>query len=116
MGVYQSADQAPRRTEKHSIAFYFVTRLVTPVACLVALWGLITSAVLTGQPTGWHWLKHVYGGHHAGAAVIAGAGIFVVLASIYLMWRFTRRLTREVDELARTARHLAEQQLPRAMA
>jgi signal transduction histidine kinase len=85
-----------------------------PIACLVLLWALVTAAILTGYPHGWHWLTVLRSGRHAlaGAAVIAGTGIAVILAAVAAMVIFARRLTREVDGLAATARRLAGEQPP----
>src|SRR5579863_960051 len=104
MGVPLSPGQAASRTT-HSISFYFGTRLIAPVACLTVLWGLVTAAVLIGFRHRWHWLVSAGQAHPAlaGAAVIAGAGIIVVLAAVALTARFVRRLAREIDGLAMAA-------------
>jgi signal transduction histidine kinase len=85
---------------------------------LTVLWGLVTAAVLLGFRRRWHWLVSAGQAHPAlaGTAVIAGAGIIVVLAAVVLMARFARRLTREVDNLATAARYLADDALPRTLA
>jgi signal transduction histidine kinase len=117
MSVPRFPDQAVPRTANHSIYFYFFARLIVPLTCLALLWGLVAAAILTGYPHGWHWLTLMRSGRHAlgGAAVIGGTGIAVVLAAVVLMGMFARRLTREVDGLAMTARRLADEQLPRAV-
>ena len=118
MSVPRSPGQAAPRTARHSINFYFGTRLIVPVACLTVLWALVTAAVLLGFRAKWHWLVSAGQAHPAlaGAAVIAGAGIVVMLVAIALMGRVARRLTREVDALATTARYLADNALPKTMA
>jgi signal transduction histidine kinase len=118
MGVPRSPGHAASRTAHHSIKFYFRTRLIMPVTCLTVLWGLVTAAVLIGFRHRWHWLVSAGQAHPAlaGAAVIAGGGIIVVLAAVALMARFARRLTREIDGLATVARYLADEALPRTLA
>jgi signal transduction histidine kinase len=117
MSVPLSPGHAASRTT-HSINFYFGTRLIAPVACLTVLWGLATATVLIGYRDRWRWL--VSAGQNrpalAGAAIIAGAGIVVVLAAAVLMGRFARRLTREIDGLAKAATYLADEALPRTIA
>jgi signal transduction histidine kinase len=117
MGVPRSPGQAASRTVR-SINFYFGTRLTVPVACLAVLWGLATATVLIGYRHRWHWLVSAGQGHPAlaGAAIIAGAGIVVVLAAAALMGRFTQQLVREVDGLATAATYLADDALPRTVA
>lgn len=117
MSVPRFPGRAVPRTANHSIYFYFFARLIMPLTCLALLWGLVAAALLTGYPHGWHWLTLMRSGRHAlgGAAVIGGTGIAVVLAAVVLMGMFARRLTREVDGLAMTARRLADEQLPGAV-
>ncbi len=118
MSVPRSPGQAAPRTARHSINFYFGTRLIMPVACLTVLWALVTATVLIGFRAKWHWLVSAGQAHPAlaGAAVIAGAGIVVMLVAIALMGRVARRLTREVDALATAARYLADNALPKTIA
>ena len=117
MGVPRSPGQAASRTT-HSINFYFRTRLIVPLVCLTALWGLATATVLVGYRHRWHWLVSAGQGRPAlaGTAIIAGGGIMVVLVAAVLMGRFARRLTREIDGLAASATYLADDALPRTVA
>ena len=110
MSVPRSPGQAAPRTADRSIYRYFVVRLIVPVAVLALLWGLVTAAVLTGYPHGWHWLSQLRSGRPAlgGAAVIGGTGIAVIIAVVAAMGDFARRLMHEVDGLAMTARRLAD--------
>jgi signal transduction histidine kinase len=118
MSVPRSPGQAASRTAHHSINFYVGTGLIVPAACLTVLWGLVTAVVLIGFRHRWHWLVSAGQAHPAlaGAAIIAGAGILVVLVVAALMGRFARRLTREIDGLATVARSLADDALPRTVA
>jgi signal transduction histidine kinase len=118
MGVHRSPGPAASRTAHHSIKFYFRTRLIVPVTCLAILWGLVTAAVLVGFRRRWHLLVSVGQAHPAlaGAAVITGAAILVVLAAVALMVSFARQLSREIDGLAMAARYLADDALPRTLA
>ena len=118
MSVPRSPGQVAPRTASHSINFYFVTRLIIPIACLALLWGVAATAIVSGYPREWHWLQLLRSGHHdvAGAAVIGGTGLLAATAAILLLGTFAGRLTREVNGLAAAARHLADEQLPREIA
>jgi signal transduction histidine kinase len=114
MGVPSSAGQGPPRGAGRSIGSYFATRLAVPAVCLVLVWAAVAGAVFAGA------LHHVIhpSAHRAlvEAMVVAGAGLLVALAVIALIWAFARRLAREAASLAATARHLADEQLPQAVA
>ena len=118
MSVPRSPGQVAPRTTSHSINFYFVTRLIIPIACLALLWGVAAAAIVSGYPREWQWLQLLRSGHHdvAGAAVIGGTGLVAATAAILLLGTFAGRLTREVNGLAAAARHLADEQLPREIA
>jgi signal transduction histidine kinase len=110
MGVPSSAGRRPPRGAAHSIGFYLLTRVTVPVLVLVLAWGALAALVLTGR------LRGVMGspGRRAltEAAVLAGAGLFVALITVVLIWAFARRLAREADRLSSVARFLADEQLP----
>jgi len=114
MGVPSSAGQGPPRSAGRSIGSYFVARLAVPAFCLVLVWAALAGAVFAGA------LRHVVhpSAHRAliEAVVVAGAGLVVALAVIALTWAFARRLAREAAGLAASARHLADEQLPQAVA
>jgi signal transduction histidine kinase len=114
MGVPSSAGQGPPRGAGRSIGSYFAARLAVPAVCLVLVWGAVAGAVFAGA------LHHVIhpSAHRAlvEAMVVAGAGLLVVLAVIALIWAFARRLAKDAGSLAATARHLADEQLPQAVA
>jgi signal transduction histidine kinase len=114
MGVPSSAGQGPPRGAGRSIGSYFAARLAVPAVCLVLVWAAVAGAVFAGA------LHHVIhpSAHRAlvEAMVVAGAGLLVALAVIALIWAFARRLAREAASLAATARHLADEQLPQAVA
>jgi signal transduction histidine kinase len=84
--------------------------VTVPVLVLVLAWGALAALVLTGR------LRGVMGspGRRAltEAAVLAGAGLFVALITVVLIWAFARRLAREADRLSSVARFLADEQLP----
>jgi signal transduction histidine kinase len=88
--------------------------VAVPAFCLVLAWAALAGAVFAGA------LRHVVhpSGHRAliEAMVVAGAGLVVALAVIALIWAFARRLAREAAGLAASARHLADVQLPQAVA
>src|SRR5579875_661070 len=115
MGVARTPGSRRSRPVHHSIRFTFVTTVIVPVVCLVAVWALLVAFVPGGGLAG-HGSSS--SGHHgfAEVAVQAGGGLIVVVAAAVLMSLFTRRLTREVTGLAATARHTAEAELPRLLA
>jgi signal transduction histidine kinase len=114
MGVSSSAGQGPPRSAGRSIGSYFAARLAVPAVCLVLVWAAVAGAVFAGA------LHHVVhpSAHRAliEAAVVAGAGLVVALVIIALIWAFARQLAKEAASLAATARHLADEQLPQAVA
>ncbi|MGH3208492.1 MAG: sensor histidine kinase [Trebonia sp.] len=114
MGVPSSAGQGPPRSAGRSIGSYFAARLAVPAVCLVLVWAVAAGAVFAGA------LRHVVhpSAHRAfiEAVVVAGAGLLVALAVIALIWAFARRLAREAAGLAAVASHLADEQLPQAVA
>ena len=117
MGVYSSPGHAAQPTASRSIDFYFGSGLIGPITCLLALWGVITGIVLSGALGRLGWLGSTPPGQRAliGTAVIAGTGLIVVLTAAIMMGRFARRLSRETSQLATTARHLADERLPRVV-
>ena len=118
MSVPSSPGQAAQRTAERSIDFYFGAGLIGPVTCLLVLWGAITGVVLSGALSRLHWLEPAASSQRAliGSAVIAGAGLAVVLAAVILMGRLGRRLAHETGQLAASARYLADERLPQVVA
>jgi signal transduction histidine kinase len=115
MGIPSSPGHPPKRTAaSRSIDFYFGAGLIGPVTCLLLLWGVVTGVALSGAPARLGWLASVAPGHRAliEAAVVVGSGLAVVLVALILVGRFARRMSREADALAATARHLADERLP----
>jgi signal transduction histidine kinase len=115
MGVPSSPGHAPQRTAtSHSMDFYFGTGLIGPVTCMLLLWGVVTGVVLSGALARLRWLASMAPGHRAliEDSVVTGSGLIVVLVALILVGRFARRMSREADALAATARHLADERLP----
>jgi signal transduction histidine kinase len=114
MGVPSSAGQGPPRSAGRSIGSYFAARLAVPAVCLVLVWAAVAGAVFAGAL---HRVVHP-SAHRAliEAVVVAGAGLLVALAVLALIWAFARQLAKEAASLAATARHLADEQLPQAVA
>jgi signal transduction histidine kinase len=114
MVVPSSADQGPPRSAGRSIGSYLATRVAVPAVCLVLVWAVIAGAVFAGA------LHRIVrqSAHRADieAIVIAGSGLLVALGVVALIWAFARQLGREADSLAATARHLADEQLPKTVA
>jgi len=114
MGVRSSVGQAPARGAGRSIGFYLAGRLAVPAVCIVLAWAALAGAVLVGALRGFIHPS----GHRAveEAVAVAGAGLVVALAVVVLIGLFIRQISREAAGLAATARYLADEQLPRAVA
>jgi signal transduction histidine kinase len=114
MGIASSAAKKSSRGSGRSIMSHFTLGLAVPVSCLVLAWAAVAGAVLAGA------LHGILGksGHRAivEAAVVAGAGLAVALIVVVLIGMFARRLAKEAGILAATARYLADEQLPTAVA
>src|SRR5215472_3338606 len=117
MGVPSTPDKAAKRTAGKSIDFYLGARLIGPVIGLLALWGLLAWAVLSGTLNRLRWLataspddRTVY---YAG--VLTGAALLITGVVVVLVAKFARRLSREVRELAEAATLLSGDRLPRAV-
>jgi signal transduction histidine kinase len=90
----QSAKRAASSTDVH-----FIADLITPVSCLLVLWGVLAGVVLSGAPDRLHWLGPAMRGHREliGSTVLVGTGLVVVLVAALLMNRFARRVQREAE-------------------
>lgn len=117
MGMPSPLDQVHQGTAQPT-RFRFVVRLVIPVSCLVLVWAAVAGAVLSGALNGVHWIGSGSPGHRAAvqSALVAAAGLVVVLATITLAALFARRVTHHVAALAGLARGLADEQLRTASA
>ena len=114
MAVARSVGQDPPPATGRTVRYYFVTRLVLPVGCLVLAWGGLAGAVLGGA-------LHRWLGPHAHravieAAVVAGSGLLVALVAVVAIGVVARRLSRQAASLAAVARYLADEQVPQALA
>jgi signal transduction histidine kinase len=104
MGVPSLPNQEPQRPAR-TIRFQFAVRLAAPVVFLVLVWGAVAGTGLAGE------LKTMPGFRSAAASdrglvessVIIGLGLVVVLVAILLTGAFTRRLSREIADLAAAA-------------
>jgi signal transduction histidine kinase len=99
MAVGTSPRQSAKRAASHSTDVHFIADLITPVGCLLVLWGALAGVVLSGAPDRLHWLGSATQGHRAliGSTVLAGTGLIVVLVAALLMNRFARRVQREAE-------------------
>ena len=99
MAVGTSPRQSAKRAASHSTDVHFIADLITPVSCLLVLWGVLAGVVLSGAPDRLHWLGSAMRGHRAliGSTVLAGTGLIVVLVAALLMNRFARRVQREAE-------------------
>src|ERR1700728_2976586 len=96
MAVGTSPRQSAERAQSHSTDVHFIADLITPVSCLLFLWGVLAWVVLSGAPDRLDWLGPAMRGHRAliGSTVLAGTGLIVVLVAALLMNRFARRVER----------------------
>ena len=111
MGVSRSAGPQQPRPARRSIRFTFIATVALPVACLVALWAL---AVVFGTGLDDH-LSTMSHAQVAEMILLGGGGLVVIVGAVVLMGTFTRQLSRDLADLAETARRLADEQLPQAV-
>jgi len=99
MAVGTSPRQSAKRAASHSTDVHFMADLITPVSCLLVLWGVLAAVLLSGAPDRMHWLGSALRGHRAlvGSTVLAGTGLIVVLVAALLMNRFARRVERAAE-------------------
>jgi signal transduction histidine kinase len=99
MAVGTSPRQSAKRAASHSTDVHFIADLITPVGCLLVLWGVLAGVMLSGAPDRLHWLGSAMHGHRAlvGSTVLAGTGLIVVLVAALLMNRFARRVRFEAE-------------------
>jgi signal transduction histidine kinase len=118
MAVGSSPRQSVKRAASHSTDVHFIADLITPVSCLLVLWGVLAAVLLSGAPDRLHWLGSAMRGHRAlvGSTVLAGTGLLVVLVAALLMNRFARRVQREAEGRVATAQGGAHQQAAAAEA
>jgi signal transduction histidine kinase len=114
MGIFGLPGPERPRTARYPIRVTFAAMVAVPVACLVLLWGVVVSTTLGGAlaARGSSSLSHR---ELIEFALLAGTGLVVLLASAALMGLFAQRLTRDVADLEATARHLADERLPRLL-
>ena len=112
MAVGTSPRQSAKRAPSHSTEVHFIADLITPVSCLLVLWGVLAGVVLSGAPDRLHWLGSAMRGHRAliGSTVLAGTGLIVVLVAALLMNRFARRVQREAEGRVAASQRRAQEQ------
>jgi signal transduction histidine kinase len=112
MAVGTSPRQSAKRAPSHSTDVHFIADLITPVSCLLVLWGVLAGVVLSGAPDRLHWLGSATRGHHAliGSTVLAGTGLIVVLVAALLMNRFACRVQREAEGRVAASQRSAHEQ------
>jgi len=84
-----------------SISRHFLTRVVVPAGCLVLLWGLLAGTAIAGPLTKLRWLADRPAPQQTRIelAMVAGAGLAVIVVAVLLMNAFSRRLAREISGL-----------------
>jgi signal transduction histidine kinase len=99
MAVGTSPRQSVKRAASHSTDVHFFADLITPVGVLLVLWGALAAVVLSDMPNRLHWFGPAVRAHRVliGSAVLAGAGLVVVLVAVLLMNRFARRVRLEAE-------------------
>ena len=115
MGVSSWAGLEQPRATGRSIRFTFLARVVGPAVFLVLLWALTVGITVGSAGAG----RGVLAADHreqVELGLIAGGGLVVLLAVLILAGSFASRLSREVCDLAATARNLADGQLPQPSA
>ena len=111
MGVSSPAGPERPYAARRSIRFTFIAMVAVPTACLMVLWGL---AVAFGSGLDDHLSS--MSRHHLGELILLGGGaLLVIVIAVILMGSFARRLSRDISDLAATARHLADEQLPQVV-
>ena len=111
MGVSSPAGPERPIAARRSIRFTFIAMVAVPTACLMVLWGL---AVAFGSGLDDHLSS--MSRHHLGELILLGGGaLLVIVIAVILMGSFARRLSRDISDLAATARHLADEQLPQVV-
>ncbi len=111
MAVSSSAAPEQPRPARRPIRFTFLATVALPVACLVVLWAL---AVVLGTGLDDH-LARMTHAQLAEMVLLGGGGLVVIVGAVVLMGTFTRQLSRDLNDLAGTARRLADEQLPQVM-
>jgi len=109
VGVLSRASLERPRVPGRSIRFTFITRVAGPAVCLVLIWALAVSLTLGSASV----RRDLSAQNHAELtelALLAGAGLIVVVAVLILVGSFASRLARGISDLAATAQHLADQQ------
>jgi signal transduction histidine kinase len=109
----ESSPAGPERpyAARRSIRFTFIAMVAVPTACLMVLWGL---AVALGSGLDDHLSSMTR--HHLGELILLGGGaLLVIVIAVILMGSFARRLSRDISDLAATARQLADEQLPQVV-
>jgi signal transduction histidine kinase len=103
-----------------SIRRHFFTNVVVPVVCLTLLWGVLAGAAVSGSLGKLRWLANLSSSKQLRieSAVVAGAGLVVVIVAVLLMSSFAGRLAREISgltavvERTRAGELTAEDRLP----
>ena len=118
MAVGTSPRQSAERAASHSTDVHFIADLITPVSCLLVVWGVLAGVVLSGVPDRLNWLGSAMRGHRAlvGSTVLAGTGLIVVLIAALLMNRFARRVRLEAEGRVAASQRGAQEQAAAAEA
>jgi len=79
-----------------SISRHFLTRVVVPAGCLVLLWGLLAGTAIAGPLTKLRWLADRPAPQQTRIelAMVAGAGLAVIVVAVLLMNALSRRVAR----------------------
>ena len=112
MGVFSSQGTERQRGTRRTIWSTFAAMVAVPLACLVVLWGLVLGLAVGGAMGGPDTPHH---DHEVVVdfVVVIGIGLVIIIVGVTMMGLFARRLARDVTDLEATARHLADEEMPR---
>jgi signal transduction histidine kinase len=111
MGVSSPAGPERPYAARRSIRFTFIAMVAVPTACLMVLWAV---AVAFGSGLDDH-LSSMSRRRLGELILLGGGALLVIVIAVILMGSFARRLSRDISDLAATARHLADEQLPQVV-
>src|ERR1700735_3977260 len=101
MGGSGMADPESPPGARRPIRFTFAAMVAVPAACLVVLW-VVTLSMSPGAGLAARFSARNHR-ELAESALLAGAGLVIVLAAAILMGSFASRLSRDLSDLAAAA-------------
>ena len=102
MGVSSPAGPERPYAARRSIRFTFISMVAVPTACLMVLWAV---AVAFGSGLDDH-LSSISRRRLGELILLGGGALLVIVIAVILMGSFARRLSRDISDLAATARRI----------